>query len=218
MNSYFKTIRYGEHSDLIFWIAQSLPLIIWFILIKKFYYDTTLHKINPYINYLLILPIIGIGLNIYLTTIDTIPTPPRTWDFCLDTNISQEQKRKGIVGFYNYKCYHQQYSNSLSVVTTYIDRLYYINYILFFIILIVQNNYVIKMIGRNKKIHSAFVNLLGISSILGVIGSIIPLFLGVPIWTYLILRFLSSILWMSSTILIIFLIHLFLFVNKGWRI
>lgn len=210
-NEYFKQYTRGQGGDYIFWIAQALPLVLWVFLIKKYYYDTGMTKRNIYVNYFTIIPFLGVAYNIYLSWKDKPPTLPATWGFCLSTDVPAHLKDHGVVGLYDFSCYRHQVNSSYSLIKSFISRLYYINYILFFIILVVQNNY-FKLSGLKKKNHSVLINLICISAILGIIGSLCPLFgQSDPIWTYIALRFFSSILWMSASMLIIFLVNLYFF-------
>ena len=210
-NEYFKEFTKGQKGDYIFWIASALPLVLWIFLILKYYVKKGMYKdIHPYTNFFLLMPFIGIFFNIFLSVHDAGPTLPVNWGFCLSTKIPQQEKEKGVVGLYDYTCYQQQNELSYSYVETYINRLYYINYILLFLVIIIQSNFR-KFVGKIKRKNSILLNLLCISALLGILGSLCPLFIESPIFTYIALRFFTSILWMSSAILIIFLLNMYSF-------
>ena len=124
-------------------------------------------------------------------------------------------REKGVLAYYNYDCYYQQNQDMRSSFNTYTDRMYYINYVLFFMIIMVQEHYKTPRRGRKIKFPQGLVNLLCIAGILGVVSSLIPLFTGNAIPTYIALKFFSGILWMSCTILVIFLVDMYFFVNKS---
>jgi len=164
---------------------------------------------------LLALPVIGILINLWMSTWDAGPSVPRAWDFCLTSKVKPEDQAKGVLAYYNYDCYYQQNQDMRSSFNTYTDRMYYINYVLFFMIIMVQEHYKTPTRGRKIKFPQGLVNLLCIAGILGVVSSLIPLFTGNAIPTYIALKFFSGILWMSCTILVIFLVDMYFFVNKS---
>ena len=211
-NEYFKQFKKGQKGDYIFWVSSALPLLLWIFLILKYYIKKDMYKdIHAYTNIFLIMPFIGIFFNIFLSIHNsTAPTMPVDWGFCLSTDIPQEETEKGVVGLYDYTCYSQQIALAYSYVETYISRLYYINYILLFLVIIIQSNFR-KFVGKIKRKNSILLNLLCISALLGILGSLCPLFIESPIFTYIALRFFTSILWMSSAILIIFLLNMYSF-------
>ena len=209
-NEYFKEFTYGQKGDYIFWIASAAPLLLWIFLIFKYYFKRNMYRdVHPYTNVFLLMPFIGVFYNIYTSVYNSqAPTMPINWNFCLSTNVPPEAKKNGAVGFYNFSCYNRQSNLAYRYVETYINRMYYINYVLLFLVIIIQTNFA-NMVGKIKKKHSTLLNLLCISALLGIVGSLCPLFSETPIFTYIALRFFSTILWMSSSILTIFLINLY---------
>jgi len=209
---FLKQITYGERGDFIFWIAEGLPIFLWIFLIQKYYLaHGEYFKDSWVINALLLLPVMGIVYNIYMAVRTPGPTLPRAWDFCMYSKVAPKDKERGVVAYYDYDCYYGQNEDMRKSFQTFADRLYYINYILFFIIIIVQEHY--KNAARKVKFPRSLINLLCIAGLLGVVGALIPLFTGNAIPTYISLKFFSGILWMSSTLLAIFLVDMYKFVN-----
>ena len=64
-------------------------------------------------------------------------------------------------------------------------------------------------------IASKGINVLGIDCILVIIGSIVPLFSSQAIWSYILLCFLSGIIWMSSTLLAIIMVNMYKYLITG---
>ena len=213
MNSKFlKEITFGERGDFVFWIAEGLPILLWMFLLKKYYLDPGKYvKDSWLINALLLVPILGVGYNIFMAFKNPGPTLPRAWDFCMYSKVAPKDKEKGVVAYYDYDCYYGQNADMSKSFKTFAERLYYINYILFFVVIIVQEHY--KNTTRKIKFPRALINLLCIAGILGVVGSLIPLFTGTAIPTYISLKFFTGIIWMSSSLLAIFLVDMYRFVN-----
>ena len=215
-NEFFKQITWGQRGDYIFWIAEALPIFLWGFLISKYYLAHRKDFKQAWVSTtLLALPVIGILINLWMSTWDAGPSVPRAWDFCLTSKVKPEDQAKGVLAYYNYDCYYQQNQDMRSSFNTYTDRMYYINYVLFFMIIMVQEHYKTPTRGRKIKFPQGIVNLLCIAGILGVVSSLIPLFTGNAIPTYIALKFFSGILWMSCTILVIFLVDMYFFVNKS---
>ena len=151
-NVYFKEFTYGQKGDYIFWIATAAPLLLWIFLIFKYYFKRDMYKdVHPYTNIFLLLPFVGVFYNIFTSVYNSeAPTMPINWDFCLSTNVPEEEKRKGAVGFYNFTCYNRQSNLAYRYVETYINRMYYINYILLFLVIIIQTNFS-DMVSKIKK-------------------------------------------------------------------
>lgn len=215
-NEFFDQISWGQRGDYIFWTAEALPLLLWGFLISKYYLAHRKDFKHVWVSTgLLLIPVIGVVLNLWMSTWDEGPSVPRAWDFCLTSKVKPEDREKGVLAYYNYDCYYQQNQDMRSSFNTYTDRMYYINYVLFFMIIMVQEHYKTPRRGRKIKFPQGLVNLLCIAGILGVVSSLIPLFTGNAIPTYIALKFFSGVLWMSCTILIVFLVDMYFFVNNS---
>ena len=211
---FFEQITWGQRGDYIFWIAEILPIFLWGFLIAKYYLAHRKDFDHVWIsNFLLLIPVFGILLNLYMSAWDDGTSVPRAWDFCLTSKVKPEDRRKGVLAYYNYDCYYEQNKDMRSSFETYTERMYYINYVLFFMIIMVQEHYRSPKKGRKIRFPQGLVNLLCIAGLLGVVSSLIPMFTGNSIPTYIALKFFSGILWMSCTILVIFLVDMYFFVN-----
>lgn len=177
-SNYLQIIRNG---NFIFHLSQSFVFGIWLVFIY-----TLLQIIKPndfqnniFLYLLLSTPFIIYILNIILNLRSLNPqqklsdftafSSPPGWEYCLNTNID---KNKDILGEYNFECrnknneYLQQNSKDL------INRFYYLNYILLFII--------ITLSAHTKYIKVKFSNIqnhiIGFSILFGVLASIISIF------------------------------------------
>ena len=212
MSEYFVPVSDIEGGDGIFWLARLSSLLVWAVLIYRYYYLPQHHRDNPITNLILAIPILGIIYNIYLDYQNDGPSPPRTWNFCLDTNIKSKDKKAGIVGYFDYTCLNKHVKDIVNNNAEFTKRLYYLNYLLFFVILVIESAYSSKMFSKTR---STLINLLGMDCILVIIGSVIPLFAGAPIWSYIALCFLSGITWMSSALLLIIMIDMYKYLVTG---
>ena len=212
MDEYFVPVSDIQGGNNIFWIANGCSLVVWGVLVYKYYYVPEHHKKNPINNALLLLPVIGIMYNLYLSVWAKGVSPPRNWNMCLDVDVKEEDKEKGIVGYYDYTCLNAHTSGEISTAALFSKRMYYLNYLVFFIILIIQSAYTKKIFSKT---HSVLINLLCMDCILVIIGSTIPLFSGNPTWGYIVICFLSGIIWMSSTLLIIMMVNMYKYMITG---
>jgi len=212
MDEYFVPVSNIQGGNNIFWISNGASIVVWVILVYKYYYLPEHHKNNPITNILLFLPVIGIMYNVYLDIWAKGVSPPRTWKMCLDVDVKEEDKEKGVVGYFDYTCLNDHTTERMKGNTIFSTRMYYLNYLVFFIILVIQSAYTKKIFSKTKSI---LINLLCMDCILVIIGSIIPLFSGSPIWGYLILSFLSGTIWMSSTLLLIMMVNMYKYMITG---
>jgi len=212
MNEYFVPVGSIQGGDSIFWAAQLMSLIVWGALVYRFYYLPSHHINNPITNMLLLVPIVGSFYNVYLAYSHAGPSPPRSWNFCLNTEVKPKDKKTGVVGYFDYTCYSKHIESITSDNSEFTLRLYYLNYLLFFVILVIESAYSSEMFSKTK---SVLINLLCMDCILVILGSIVPLFAGAPIWSYIVLCFLSGITWMSSTLLLIIMIDMMRYLVTG---
>ena len=212
MNEYFVPISDIQGGNNIFWVANGASLLIWVGLVYRYYYLPEHHKNNPITNILLFFPVIGIIYNVYLDIWSKGVSPPRTWNMCLDIDIKEEDKEKGVVGYFDYTCLNNHTKSEAETNKTFSTRMYYLNYLVFFIILVIQSAYTKQIFSKTQ---SGLINLLCMDCILVIIGSIVPLFSGNPIWGYIILSFLSGIIWMSSTLLLIMMVNMYKYMITG---
>uniref|UniRef100_A0A6C0KG74 Uncharacterized protein n=1 Tax=viral metagenome TaxID=1070528 RepID=A0A6C0KG74_9ZZZZ len=122
-----------------------IPLIIWLFIIKYFIWTKDVISFIP-MNILLsilVIPFIVIIYNYYTLTIKNgTDSLPSTFGNCNDNNIPEAEKYKGVRYYYNLDCV----SNNLQVTYNYAKllnmRSYYINYIIFFMIMIISNPWI----------------------------------------------------------------------------
>ena len=208
MNTYFKEITFGQGGDFLYWIASILPLFLWTFLIDKY------KLYNPKKNksaYLLWVPYIAIGFEIYTSWKAKGPTPPTHWNLCLSRKVAPKDKKKGVLGYIDYKCKREQNNTNNSLTKSESSRFYYVNYLLFFMVLIIQNFH--SEIWRSPT-GKRLVNILCISVILEIVGVLPVLFIGQNIWSILLLRIGSSALWQVLTLLMLFLIEFYIYIMK----
>ena len=213
MNEYFVPVGSIQGGDSIFWAAQLMSLIVWGALVYRFYYLPSYYIDNPINNILLFVPIIGSFYNVYLAYSHAGPSPPRSWNFCLNTEVKPKDKKMGIVGYFDYTCYSKHIESITSDNSEFTLRLYYLNYLLFFVILVIQSADYKKSISSDN--FPMLINVLGMDCLLVILGSVVPLFAGAPIWSYIALCFLSGITWMSSTLLLIIMANMYKFLITG---
>ena len=220
-SNYFQNLPFETNGSIFFYIAETLPLIIWVLVFKYFYYDVGLHQQNPYTNILLVIPFIGVFYNIYLSVSTPGLTLPLKWKGCVNTKVESHEKDQGILGHYDYSCLNAHQLDNEKKASDLNARFYYVSYILFFIILLFQGNY-FKLIGKRDALikqasakKGALVNLICISGIFGILGSMAPLFMNGNIWTLMTLKFLSSVIWMSVTLLIIVLLDMYFLTTRN---
>ena len=213
MSKYFLPVSNIQGGDSIFWSAQLAPLFIWGVLVYRYYYIPEHHHENPITNLMLFVPVLGVLYNIYLAYNHKGPSPPRSWNFCLKTKVKPEDKKKGVVGYFDYTC-HNDHSTIMSGRNAENTKsLYYLNYIIFFVVLVIQSVDTKKGISREN--FPLLINVLGIDCILVIIVSIVPLFSSQAIWSYILLCFLSGIIWMSSTLLAIIMVNMYKYLITG---
>ena len=208
MSEYFVPVTDIQGGDVVFWVAQSFSLFIWVFLIYRYYYLPSSYVHNTLVNVLFFIPVIGMLYNVLLGFNHYGPSPPRSWNFCLETNVEEKNKKKGVVGYLDYTCLYDHVNSITGDNKEFTSRLYYLNYLLFFVILVIQSAYSAKMFSKTR---SSLINLLCMDCILVIIGSIIPLFAGSPILSYIVLCFLSGVIWMSSTLLLIIMVNMYRF-------
>jgi hypothetical protein len=213
MSKYFVPVSDIQGGDSVFWCAQLAPLIMWGILVYRYYYIPQHHQNNPITNFLLFIPVLGLLYNVYLGYNHKGPSPPRSWNFCLDTKVKSKDKDKGVVGYFDYSCLYNHETDMDSNNAEYTKRLYYLNYILFFVVLVIQSADSKKSISTEN--FPMLINVLGMDCLLVIIGSIVPLFSSSPLWSYIILCFLSGVIWMSSTLLLIIMVNMYKYLITG---
>ena len=213
MSKYFLPVSNIQGGDSIFWSAQLAPLLIWGVLVYRYYYIPEHHHENPITNVMLFVPVLGVLYNIYLAYNHKGPSPPRSWNFCLKTKVKAEDKKKGVVGYFDYTCLNDHGTIMSGRNAEYTKILYYLNYLIFFVVLVIQSVDTKKGISREN--FPLLINVLGIDCILVIIGSIVPLFSSQAIWSYILLCFLSGIIWMSSTLLVIIMVNMYKYLITG---
>ena len=213
MSKYFLPVSNIQGGDSIFWSAQLAPLFIWGVLVYRYYYIPEHHHENPITNLMLFVPVLGVLYNIYLAYNHKGPSPPRSWNFCLKTKVKPEDKKKGVVGYFDYTCLNDHGTIMSGRNAEYTKSLYYLNYLIFFVVLVIQSVDTKKGISREN--FALLINVLGIDCILVIIGSIVPLFSSQAIWSYILLCFLSGIIWMSSTLLVIIMVNMYKYLITG---
>ena len=213
MSKYFLPVSNIQGGDSIFWSAQLAPLLIWGVLVYRYYYIPEHHHENPITNVMLFVPVLGVLYNIYLAYNHKGPSPPRSWNFCLKTKVKPEDKKKGVVGYFDYTCLNDHGTIMSGRNAEYTKILYYLNYLIFFVVLVIQSVDTKKGISREN--FPLLINVLGIDCILVIIGSIVPLFSSQAVWSYILLCFLSGIIWMSSTLLVIIMVNMYKYLITG---
>ncbi len=213
MSKYFLPVSNIQGGDSIFWAAQFAPLLLWGVLVYRYYYIPEHHQNNPITNSMLFIPVLGVLYNIYLAYNHKGPSPPRSWNFCLKTKVKAEDKKKGVVGYFDYSCLNDHDTIMDERNIQYTETLYYLNYLIFFVVLVIQSVDTKKGISREN--FPLLINVLGIDCILVIIGSIVPLFSSQAVWSYILLCFLSGIIWMSSTLLVIIMVNMYKYLITG---
>ena len=213
MNKYFIPVSSIQGGDSIFWIAELISIVLWLLLVYRFYYIPEHHQNNPITNTLIFIPVLGLLYNIYIGYSDKGLTPPRSWDFCLKTKVKPKDKKKGVVGYFDYSCLSDHVDSMDKRNAEYTKRLYYLNYLIFFVVLVIQS--ADSRMNLSKENMPLLINVLGMDCILVIIGSIVPLFFSQPLWSDIVLRFLSGIIWMSSTLLLIIMVNMYKYIITG---
>ena len=96
---FFEQITWGQRGDYIFWIAEILPIFLWGFLIAKYYLAHRKDFEHVWIsNFLLLIPVFGILLNLYMSTWDDGPSVPRAWDFLSNIQGKTRRSKEGCVG------------------------------------------------------------------------------------------------------------------------
>jgi len=102
----------------------------------------------------------------------TTPSLPPGYGYCLSSKVKQEDVKKGIIAYWDYKCEKANRKLITSGATSLLNRFYYINYAIFLIVLLVYRALVEFNVLNNKFI---LLNV-RVALLLGVIGCIIPVF------------------------------------------
>ncbi len=102
----------------------------------------------------------------------TTPSMPPGYGYCLSSKVKQEDVKKGIIAYWDYKCEKANRKLITSGATSLLNRFYYINYAIFLIVLLVYRALVEFNVLNNKFI---LLNV-RVALLLGVIGCIIPVF------------------------------------------
>ena len=127
-SDYFYQFKAGNKGNWMFWLAELLPLFLWiYILFANDFQIPKISKSQKQISkFILCIPFLGVFFNIFLSWRLKGPTPPREWDFCLNTDISERNLQKGVVGSFDYTCYYNHVADQQSRNQAYANRLFYI--------------------------------------------------------------------------------------------
>ena len=197
MNEYIKTLPYG---DLMYHLTGSWPIILWIFygyhlskhlvsprgkigkrISKSISFP--LNWLHTLVWIIWLIPIILILRTMFYAILfdekkwtteyePGKPTLPPGFGYCMNTNIKQEDKAKGILAYWDYACEGSNEKFTTSAANALLTRFYYINYAIFLIVLLVYNTLSKVNILKNK-----FVLLnIRFALFLGIIGCILPVF------------------------------------------
>lgn len=188
-----------------------IPLIIWIFIIKYFIWTKEvisfipMHTLIP----ILVIPFIVVIYNYYTLLIKNgTDSLPSTFGNCNDDNISEAERYKGVRNYYNLDCI----SNNLQITYDYAKllntRSYYINYIIFFMIMIISNPWIRFFKDTLIKRHY-IVQWLSLSMILNILGYIPTLLTNYPIESISFYKIFSGLLNINLSLLILIMIALY---------
>ena len=194
--TYIKTLK---NADLLFQITSLFPLVIWiwfgFALLKHIVPSTS--KVGRRISKTIAFPLFYLHIIVFLlwsipivlslrglyyaTFIDakgsftydpTSASLPPGYGYCLSKKVKQEDRKKGIIAYWNYKCESQNNNLTSTAGMSLLNRFYYINYAIFLIVLLVYN-----AISKFNVLNNKFILLnIRVALLLGVLGCLIPVF------------------------------------------
>jgi len=193
---YIKTLK---NADLLFQITSLFPLVIWiwfgFALLKHIV--PTKSKVGMRISKTIAFPLFYLHIIVFLlwslpivlslrglyyaTFVDakgdstydpTSASLPPGYGYCLSEKVKQEDREKGVVAYWNYKCESQNNDLTSNAGMALLNRFYYINYAIFLIVLLVYN-----AVTKFNVLNNKFILLnIRVALLLGVLGCLIPVF------------------------------------------
>ena len=195
-----------KNGDLLVLIFSSLPLIVWVYFAYKipinFLYHDSKIKSNTATFYLtwfcILLPFIVVVYNFYNAQWETdydFNTAEITpgWQFCLDTdNISDNEKKKGLIATWDLKCGLSQITMNTNVVKDLVTRFYYLSNALFIFVLVIYNSLSVDIL-KTKHITQTMIWCL----LFGIVGMLPSIFNTYYLKTFLFNRLISTILSMN---------------------
>ena len=179
MSEYLRVINNG---DIIYYSTSFISLIIWLYLVYTFYnYRNFNLKYSKWLNISVIIfilyPVISCIKIIYDSQTKTkdgnlsyVSLPPG-WEVCFDSDITELEKEKGILGTYNFKCANNQTIQIGLLLTAITERIYYINSALLVLVLFIYNSTHYKLFK-----HKTFSNWIIICLLLGTISMVSVIF------------------------------------------
>jgi len=198
-DEYIKPIKNGEiiahmytSIPLLLWIVYGFQLQYYFSHIKH----TQWYKHSNLITFTVILiycvPFLLVFRNIYITTKTASPLTkqhksnlpsaqdqiqhshakgPPGFGYCMDTLVKEEDKKRGILAYWDYACSGSNSKNVASVTRDLLNRFYYINYAIFLVVILVYNT-----VTRINILKSPFMIMnIRFSLLLGTIGCLLPI-------------------------------------------
>ncbi len=193
-----------KHYDVLNAIAIAFPIIVWTIIVGKYLLSEKIPFLFITLPIILFPYIIAI-YNWYVVVIKSwgISLIP-TYGFCFRTNVSPTMKEKGVVGVVDSACM----TNNDIVVTEQaklmVDRFYYINYIILFVLVIAYNN--IKHVFKRK---NEFLKMVAITTGLSVFGAVAGIFSHYLVYSIFIQRLIIGFLNTNIAMLILLLLYIF---------
>jgi len=177
----YKVFKYGD-----IWAqgGQLIPLVVWtFILVRV--YGAPYRPKSTSLGVLLVffLPYIMAAGSIYRSWSANDPydhsfenslslaSLPPGWGYCFSKKVNDEERKKGIVGKYDYKCHGVNMNITYTMATDMLTRFYYVNYALLLLVITFYNN-------LSKRIFSSRYVLVctSLSLLLGTLGTSVALF------------------------------------------
>lgn len=211
---------YIPNADFYFHLTATFPLIMWYILVNKIYYYIFINDSNDmlvgYIELLIIIlvPTIFILLpTIYsLTGIGntirekaSIADLAPDWPLCFNSAITPKHP-DGAIGTWDYKCSTIQTANNRSNIEQLSQRFYYLNFGLFMLILLLQKNFQIGVINKWVKRDTGLkYKILAIPLLIGLIGSISPVYQEFFLYSYWFVEVFSAFLTLNIMSFVILL-------------
>lgn len=195
MNDYIRELPFGQY---IMPVTHFLTLLVWIYISYTFVINKNMQNKYSYINLILLIPVFIICYNSYNLLVDD--GFPSQWPFCLKKDLNINQTQEHVIGIYDLHCDRQKNIYTDSIKNKIINSFYYINYILFMIVLLVHNNI-------QKKVESTeILQIISLAVLLGVLGTTLYNFSDYPSATILFYNIQSALLTMNITLLIIVLV------------
>jgi hypothetical protein len=187
----YQVFRYG---DVIAQLAQLVPLIAWTWVIHRIYSSSYAPSFSQAgIAIIFAAPYLVVLVNLYkswaapvgpykrsfMSSLSQASLPPG-WGYCFTNKVTEEEKKKGILGKYDYKCHGTNMNITYAMLRDMLTRFYYVNYALLLLVITFYNNLSKRIFTDRYVLVCTSLSLL--FGVLGVSTSLFATYLSRSVW------------------------------------